>query len=203
MIPSVYVRDGDFSAATQYRCTRRDCPGRKKNRMKVIILIAIVVVLAALAIFIVGRARGEQAESTGQTLYTLEFNPGPVVVEECKNSPPDTFKFYANKTTRSVRLAALDIWMGLYVGAVYDASVVVDVRRGGSDTQDGYTRVGTFRWDHYGDPSMPHQRYISLPAPLVVYPGDVLVVYATKCFISGTHSPLHPVVLFYFLDNPN
>lgn len=128
---------------------------------------------------------------------TLEFNPGPTIVDECKSAPPDTFEFYTNKTGRAVRLAALDLWLGLYKGAIYDAAVVVDIRHGRDSM-----RIATMRWDRYADPNGLHQRYIALPYPVDIRPGGEIVIYAKKCWIEGTKSPLHPIVDFYFLDKP-
>ena len=151
-------------------------------------LLADVAVLALVFLLVVGAAL--PGEEPGRA-FTAEFNPGAVVVDECKSTPPDTFVAYT--ADGRVDLLAVDMWMGIYKGAFYDATVVVDIWRGGAFD----TRAARFSWDRYADPDGLHHRFLVFPEPFSLAAGDQLIVYAKKCHVAGEFSPLHPIVLFY------
>jgi hypothetical protein len=132
------------------------------------------------------------AASSSGDLFTVGFNPGPVVLQNCQSK---SFDAYENAGPADTQLVAVDLWMGLYKDAYADITVeVYKIAADGSSE-----RITSFRQDRYSNPSGEHQRFISFaPYHIRVAPGERIVVSALNCYVAGSASPLHPIVDLYF-----
>lgn len=122
--------------------------------------------------------------------HTAEFNPGPIVAQDCETAE---YVAWVNDTAAAVRLVAVDLWSGARQGAYADMALVV------LRASDGAV-VARYAQDRYADPTGDHQgRFVSFaPLGFALLPGDRLIVHACNCYVAGAETWMHPVAVFYF-----